>query len=198
LKLILSRPLPHIEETEMGGFTNLIYFKEYLSEKSTNQIKRTIESSGEFKLGVQSELDYDLEVESGGEKYPFRIYYSDAEDDEDFDTESKTEFLKKIQYVPKCYIGFMAWTNQKYGHKFIAELMLKVLEIENGLVDFSAAIDPDLSEDKEKIKEFVTQVGGRIMELEYKAGNDQIWFTHLADKEFLRNWIGHNKFYIPK
>jgi hypothetical protein len=182
----------------MGGFTNLIYFKEYLSEESTNRIKKTIESCGEFKLGLESELDYDLVVEYNRENYPFRIYYSDAEDDEDFDEESKTEFIKKIGYVPKCYIGFMAWTNQKYGHKFIAELMSKVLEIENGLVDFSAAIDPDLSEDKEKIKEFVSQVGGKITELEYETENDQIWFTHLADKEFLSNWIGHKKFYIPK
>ena len=182
----------------MGGFTNLIYFKEYLSNESTNRIKKTVESCGEFKLGIESELDYDITVENNGENYPFRIYYSDAEDDGDFDTESKTEFLKKIGYIPKCYIGFMAWTNQKYGHKFIAKLMSKVLEIENGLVDFSAAIDPDLSEDKEKIKEFVSQVGGKITELEYETGNDRIWFTHLADKEFLRNWIGHKKFYIPK
>ena len=182
----------------MGGFTNLIYFKEYLSVESTNRIKKTVESCGEFKLGIESELDYDIVVEDNGENYPFRIYYSDAEDDGDFDKEAKAEFLKKIGYVPKCYIGFMAWTNQKYGHKFIAELMSKVLEIENGLVDFSAAIDPDLSKDKEKIKEFVSQVGGKITELEYETGNDRIWFTHLADKEFLRNWIGHKKFYIPK
>ena len=182
----------------MGGFTNLIYFKEYLSEESTNQIKKTIESCGEFKLGFESELDYNLDVENSGEKYPFRIYYSDAENDGDFDSESKAEFKKKIGYIPKCYIGFMALTNEKYGHKFIAELMSKILEIENGLVDFSAAINPDLSEDKEKIKEFVAQVGGKITELEYETGNDRIWFTHLADKEFLRNWIEHKKFYIPK
>lgn len=182
----------------MGGFTNLIYFKEYLSEETTSRIKKTIESCGEFKLSIESELDYDLEVEYNGENYPFRIYYSDAEDDEDFDTETKTEFIKKIGYVPKCYIGFMAWTNQKYGQKFIAELMSRILEIKNGLVDFSAAINPDLSEEKEKIKEFVTQVGGKVTELEYETENDQIWFTHLADKEFLRNWIEHKKFYIPK
>ena len=180
----------------MGGFTNLIYFKEYLSEESTNQIKNTIESYGEFEL--ENELDYELKVEYNGKNYPFRIYYSDAEDDEVFDTETKTEFIKKIGCVPKCYIGFMAWTNQKYRHKFIAELMLKVLEIENGLVDFSAVIDPDLTENKEKIKEFVSQVVGKIMELEYETGNNRIWFTHLADKEFLKNWIGHKKFYIPK
>ena len=182
----------------MGGFTNLIYFKEYLSEESTSQIKKTIEFCGEFKLNVQSELDYDLEVEYNGKNYPFRIYYSDAENETDFDSESKAEFLKKIGYIPKCYIGFMAWTNLKYGHKFIAELMSKILEIKNGLVDFSAAINPDLCEDKEKIREFVTQVGGKITELEYETGNKQIWFTHLADKEFLRNWIKHKKFYIPK
>ena len=118
----------------MGGFTNLIYFKEYLSKESTNQIKKTIESCGEFEL--EYELDYDITVEHNGENYSFRIYYSDAEDDEDFDLESKAEFLKKIGYIPKCYIGFMAWTNQKYGHKFIAELMSRILETENGLVDF--------------------------------------------------------------
>ena len=182
----------------MGGFTNLIYFKEYLSKESSNRIKKTIESCGEFVLGLESELDYDLVVEYKKANYPFRIYYLDAQDDEDFDTETKKEFIKKIGYVPKCYIGFMAWTNQKYGHKFIAELMSRALEIENGLVDFSAAINPDLSEDKEKIREFVSQVGGKITELEYETGNDQIWFTHLADKEFLRNWIRHKKFYIPK
>jgi len=65
-------------------------------------------------------------------------------------------------------------------------------------VDFSAAIDPDFSENKEKIRKLGSQVGGKIMELEYKTVNDRIWFTHLADKEFLRNWIGHKKFYIPK
>ena len=180
----------------MGGFTNLIYFKEYLSVESINRIKKTIESHGKFEL--ESELDYELEVEYNEEKYSFRIYYSDADDDGDFDSESKAEFLKKIGYVPKCYIGFMAWTNEKYGHKFIAELMSEILEIESGLVDFSSAIDPELTENKEKIKKFVSEVGGKIIELEYETGNDQIWFTHLADKEFLRNWIGHKKFYIPK
>lgn len=180
----------------MGGFTNLIYFKDYLSEESTNRIKKTIESCGTFEL--KNELDYDINVDSNGEKYSFRIYYSDTEEDGDFDPESKAEFLKKIGYVPKCYIGFMAWTNQKYGHKFIAELMSEILEMESGLVDFSSAIDPDFTENKEKIKQFVSEVGGKIIELEYKTGNDRIWFTHLADKEFLRNWIGHKKFYIPK
>ena len=92
----------------------------------------------------------------------------------------------------------MAWTNQKYGHKFIAELMSEILEIKSGLVDFSSAIDPDLTENKKKIKEYVSKVGGKIIELEYETGNDRIWFTHLADKEFLKNWIGHKKFYIPK
>jgi hypothetical protein len=180
----------------MGGFTNLIYFKNYLSEQSKSRIKETIESCGEFEL--ENDLDYDIRVEKNGEDYPFRIYYSDAEQDEDFDSESKTEFEKKLGFIPKCYIGFMAWTNQKFGHKFIAELMSRVMEIENGFVDFSAAIDPDFTENKEKIRKLVSQVGGKIMELEYKTENDRIWFTHLADKEFLRNWIGHKKFYIPK
>ena len=180
----------------MGGFTNLIYFKEYLSENSINRIKKTIESCGGFEL--ENELDYDIRVENKGENYPFRIYYSDAEQDEDFDSESKAEFEKKLGYVPKCYIGFMAWTNQKYGHKFIAELTSEILNIESGLVDFSSAIDPDFTENREKIKEFVSEIGGKIIELEYETGNDRIWFTHLADKEFLRNWIEHKKFYIPK
>ncbi|WP_299611243.1 DUF6368 family protein [uncultured Aquimarina sp.] len=180
----------------MGGFTNLIYFKEYLSDKSINQIKKTIESCGKFE--VENELDYDITVEHKGENYPFRIYYSDAKDDKDFDSESKAEFIKTIGYVPKCYIGFMAWTNEKYGQKFISELMLKVLEIENGLVDFSAAIDPSLTGNRDKIKKFVSQIGGKIMELEYETADDRIWFTHLADKEFLNNWVGHKKFYIPK
>ena len=117
----------------MGGFTNLIYFKNFLSEKSTNRIKKTIELCGNFEL--EGKLDYELLVVHNGENYLFRIYYSNAEDDEDFDTETKTEFLTKIGYVPKCYIGFMAWTNEKYGHKFIAELMSKILDIENGLVN---------------------------------------------------------------
>ena len=180
----------------MGGFTNLIYFKNFLSEKSTNRIKKTIELCGNFEL--EGKLDYELLVVHNGENYLFRIYYSNAEDDEDFDTETKTEFLTKIGYVPKCYIGFMAWTNEKYGHKFIAELMSKILDIENGLVDFSAAIDPNFTNNKEKIKTFVSNIGGKIIEFEYKTGNDKIWFTHLADKEFLSNWISHKKFYIPK
>ncbi|PRP66662.1 hypothetical protein BST86_05870 [Nonlabens agnitus] len=76
--------------------------------------------------------------------------------------------------------------------------MSKVMEIENGFVDFSTAIDPDFTKNKEKIRTLVSKVGGKIMELEYKTGNDQIWFTHLTDKEFLNNWIEHKKFYIPK
>jgi len=55
-----------------------------------------------------------------------------------------------------------------------------------------------LTENKEKIKEFVSGIGGKIIELEYDTGNDRIWFTHLANKEFLRRWIEHEKFYIPK
>jgi hypothetical protein len=51
---------------------------------------------------------------------------------------------------------------------------------------------------KEKIKTFVSNIDGKIIELEYKTGNDEIWFTHLADKEFLSNWIRHKKFYMPK
>ena len=180
----------------MGGFTNLIYFKNYLSEQKKSRIKEIIESCGEFEL--ENELDYDIRVENNGEDYSFRIYYSDAELDADFDLESKAEFEKKLGYIPKCYIGFMAWTNQKYGQKFIAELMLDILETESGLVDFCSAIDPDLTENKEKIKEFVSGIGGKIIELEYDTGNDRIWFTHLANKEFLRRWIEHEKFYIPK
>jgi len=154
----------------MGGFTNLIYFKNYLSEQSKSRIKETIESCGEFEL--ENDLDYDIRVENNGENYPFRIYYSDAEQDEDFDSESKAEFEKKFGFIPKCYIGFMAWTNQKFGHKFIAELMSEVMEIENGFVDFSAVIDPDFTENKEKIRKLVSQIGGKIMELEYKTEND--------------------------
>ncbi|MAL58557.1 MAG: hypothetical protein CMC14_00765 [Flavobacteriaceae bacterium] len=179
----------------MGGFTNLIYFKEYLSDNSLSRIKKLIESCGEFEL--EYKLDYDLQVKYNGTHYPFRIYYTDAEDDGDFDSVSKAEFLKKIGYIPKCYIGFMAWTNQKFGHKFTAELMSKVLDIENGLVDFSAPIDPNYTRDKEKIRQFVTKIKGKIIELEYDNGNNGIWFTHLVDKEFLRNWLGHKKFYIP-
>ena len=180
----------------MGGFTNLIYFENYLSEQSKSRIKETIESCGEFEL--ENELDYDIIIDNKGENHSFRIYYSDAEHDEDFDSESKAEFEKKLGFIPRCYIGFMVWTNQKFGHKFIAELMSRVMEIENGFVDFSAAIDPEFTENKEIIRKLVSQIGGKIMELEYKTANDQIWFTHLADKEFLKNWIGHKKFYIPK
>ena len=180
----------------MGGFTNLIYFKNYLSEKSKSRIKETIESCGEFEL--ENDLDYDIRVENNGENYPFRIYYSDVEKDEDFDSESKAEFEKKLDYIPKCYIGFMAWTNQKFGHKFIAELMIDILNIENGLVDFSGAIDPNYTDDREKIRNFISKIEGKIYELEYKTGDDRIWFWHISDKEFLRNWIGHKKFYIPK
>ncbi|PRP66661.1 hypothetical protein BST86_05865 [Nonlabens agnitus] len=78
----------------MGGFTNLIYFKNYLSEQSKSQIKETIESCGEFEL--ENDLEYDISVENNGEDYHFRIYYSDAEQDVEFDSESKAEFEKKL------------------------------------------------------------------------------------------------------
>gem|GEM_PF-4058630 len=181
----------------MGGFTNLIYFRDYLSEEVTMRIKSAIESYGESEQGLESPLDIDLLVKQDGEIYAFRFYYTDTEEDLVFDEESQAEFLKKIGYIPKCYLGFMAWKNRPYDDRFIAQLMAQVLEIEPGLIDFCARIDPDHSEDEETIRAFVSQISGRLIELEYINIEKQICFRHLADKEFLKNWISHERFYIP-
>ncbi|SCY14136.1 hypothetical protein SAMN05192588_1350 [Nonlabens sp. Hel1_33_55] len=127
----------------MSGFTILIYFKEYLSDPSIDRIKQIIESYGTFKL--EDGLNYDIEVEHDQVIYSFRVYYSDAEADEDFDQETRAEFLKKTGFVPKCYLGFMAWTDRKYNYEFISALINQVLEIEDGLVDLCGSSNPFLN-----------------------------------------------------
>lgn len=181
----------------MSGFTNLIYFKDKPSSKDIEQIKTLLESYGQIRWDNEFLFLCDFTIpDKNSPEFGVRIYSSDT-DEEEFDSVGKKEFIKTLNYVPKFYIGVMGIPHTKASEMFVAQLLLKILQIKDGLVDLSSVIDPEKTDDKEKIRSFVQTITGHSKELYYEDVNKKRWFTHLVDKEFLANWTKHEKFYIP-
>ena len=182
----------------MTGFTNLIYFKDKPTLQDIGKIKLLLESYGEIRWDDKYLFlcGFTIKDQSDTPLFGVRIYSSDTEKEE-FDEESKNEFIYSLGYIPKFYIGLMGFTHIKSTEEFIVNLALKITEIKDGIIDFSSAIDPNLARDKEKIRAFVHSIKGDIKELYYTDVNNNRWFTHIVDREFLSNWLNHDKFYIP-
>lgn len=181
----------------MSGFTNLIYFKDKPSSTDIGKIKTLLESYGQIKWDDEFLFLCDFTIpDKNSPEFGIRIYSADT-DAEEFDNDSKKEFIETLNYVPKFYIGVMGIPHIKASEKFAAQLILKILQIKDGLIDLSSAIDIEKTNDKEKIRSFVQTIGGHSKELYYEDVNKGRWFTHLIDKEFLSNWTKHERFYIP-
>lgn len=94
----------------------------------------------------------------------------------------------KFKFYPKYDIGLYAMCNDIADHKILGQLTLKIAEAVDGIIDYGGRLE------EKKIK----KVTGEIYLVDYEAANGQIAQFHVADMEFMRNWLLDKFFYMIK
>lgn len=90
-------------------------------------------------------------------------------------------------FYPKFDLGIYAMVNTKNDHKILGELILYIADKFNGLIDFGG----QLSNPPMNLK-------GKIWEIPYESSEKIIGIFHLADPDFLRQWLKNSKFEMIK
>lgn len=104
-------------------------------------------------------------------------------------TETELKLIEdKFQFYPKYDIGFFAMCNDIVDHKILGQLTLKIAEAFDGIIAFDGKLD------KKKIR----NTNGKICEIDYETANERIEQHHVADIEFMRNWLLDKNFYMIK
>ena len=117
-------------------------------------------------------------------------------------------------FWPKQELQIVAFCNGRTDHQILGQLTLHLAEKYNGVIDFNGALDPPIdllpfsfdadywqrnwSEFELAFEEWMKDMPGKIVGIEYEVGNGRKWVSHKANLEFFRAWLQHPQFRMIK
>jgi hypothetical protein len=194
----------------MAGGTTTILLKHF-DESHLTALDQFIRERGEVQ---ESRLHFwDLHIFSGlktgrkkakmkihpSEKRPFVICFFERQAEFDDDPDNQT-LIKTLGFSNTCSIDVAAMCHEPIDQFLQAELTATLAEMFGGLIYLNGVLLPNFSAEwsLEQVKAFARSIEGALYFAEYTLENGQKWANQLVDATYLRNWMQHPEFGMPK
>jgi hypothetical protein len=138
-------------------------------------------------------------------------------DDEHLIAAGIETFEGAFGFRPVRYVGFCAYCNGRVDHRVLGEIVAKVAEMFDGVVDFGGTLWPlvpveygrPFSKARERARwsvdfeplfqDMIRGMPGRIVGIaKVRCDGKEDDPSHYADPKFLRAWLRHPQFYMIK
>ena len=172
----------------------------YKNQPDLDKIRSVLSNEGEVTLNQRdgaNEIAMDIDIASPADNRIFSDQICSF-DDQERTEEDLIEVTNRLGFTPKFQICFQASTNSDFCHGNIKNLILKTLPLQEAYIDFNAAYEPELNRSREKIRENLNGINGKVWELNYETSSGETWFTHAMDFEFFKNLTNTPNFRFPK
>lgn len=110
--------------------------------------------------------------------------------DADYYEYTKEEILMirdKVRFNPVFDLGIYAMSNREIDHKILGEITLYLAEKFNGLIDFGGNLSIRTANMK-----------GEVWEIPYETSVGMTEIYHVADVDFMKEWLNHQDFRMIK
>jgi hypothetical protein len=194
----------------MAGGTTTILLKSF-DESQLNALDQFIRKLGEVQESRPHFWDLQVSacVNTGrkkakktmhlAEKRPFVICFFERRTEFDDDPDNHT-LIKKLGFSNTCSIDVAAMCSEPIDQFLQAELTATLAEMFNGLIYLNGVLVPNFSADWSlaQVKAFAQSIEGTVHFAEYTLQNGQKWANQLVDATYIRNWMQHPEFGMPK
>lgn len=194
----------------MAGPLASVLLHEALTKQQEDELEVWLRSNTD--LLEKGKADYDFRLNE--DIFPgtvsrclFNLSVGDAQEQEDWEQDEIRQIKESLGYLPRQSIGVWSGCNQPEDHSTLAQLVLHLALVCNGLIDMRGAITPphhkgigeELSPKAlEEIRTYVRAMPGKMYEIEYTTVSGYRWIYHLVDVAFFRAWIEHPHFHMIK
>jgi hypothetical protein len=133
------------------------------------------------------------------DKRPFIIRFFECKAEFDEDPDNQT-LIKKLGFSNTRSIDVAAMCSEPVDRRLQAEMTAELAEMFDGLIYLNGLLSPDsvLKCTFAESKEFAGSIKGTVYFAEYTLENGERWANQIVDAVYLRNWMQHPDFRMPK
>jgi Family of unknown function (DUF6368) len=133
------------------------------------------------------------------EKRPFVIQFFERQAEFDEDPDNQT-LIKKLGFSNTCSIDVAAMCSEPVDQRLQAEITAELAEMFEGLIYLNGLLSPNAVPNctLAAAQEFASGIRGTIHFAEYVLDNGERWANQIVDAIYLRNWLQHPDFRMPK
>lgn len=190
----------------MGGPVARVLLREALTKQQEDDLEVWLRSIA--KLLEKGDGAYDFC--SNEDAFPgtvsrclFNLSVGDTQEQGDWEENEIRQIKELLGYLPIQSITVWSGCNQPEDHTTLAQLVLHLAVVYDGLIDMAGTITPPLKPlgeeaSLEEISAYVRAMPGKVYEIECTTASGYRWIHHLVDVAFFRAWMEHPHFHMIK
>jgi hypothetical protein len=100
-----------------------------------------------------------------------------------------------VGFKPRTAVGVSAMAKGAADHEVLGRLVHALARDFDGLVDFGQPLPVPVGSDARAV---AAGLPGTVVEVPYRTVTGELWYTHVADPEFVAAWLAHPHFRMVK